>query len=107
MSTSSVITNFTKIEELFIIFLVTYNKNTLSLMRFWIHTVVIAEGAVFLENKRPTFRKYMLFVIFWVEYGGSRFLPNVGIFQPEYMETIIKTINFILCNPTIICTKAI
>jgi hypothetical protein len=48
MSTDSEITNLTtKIEELFIIFMVTYNKNTLSLMRFRIHAVVIIEGAVF------------------------------------------------------------
>ena len=76
-------------------------------MRFQIHTVVITEGAaVFLENQRPTFLKYMLFVIFWVECGGSRFLPNVVIYRPGYMETI-KTVNFMLCNLSIICTHAI
>jgi len=48
MSTSSVITNFTtKIQELFTIFMVTYNKNTLSFMRFQTHAAVITEGAVF------------------------------------------------------------
>jgi hypothetical protein len=47
----------------------------------------------------------MLFVIFWVEYEGSRFLQNIGIYQPEYMETTIKTVTFMLLYLTIICRQ--
>ena len=74
-------------------------------MRFRIHAAVITAGAVFEKNQRPAFQKY-IFVIFWEEYGGSRFLPNVGIYQPEYMATAIKTVTCMLCNLTMICTRA-